>query len=238
MVEHPRLRTERCLGPAVAKKRKDNIEQIRTGVYVAVAILVLGVVGYGLYYSIGFGMSGGEPYVALDKPDATGAVEVVEYFSYECPHCRSLETLLDDWQSDLPEGVVFTRVHVAYSATNRMFAKAHRALQRQNAIESNHQRLFRAIHDRNKRFLTARALAEFVDGYGVDRESFLQAMASPRTVREVDAGERRFISLGLVSVPALVVDDKYIVNMDAGRRQALAVTDDLVRKLVADRARA
>ena len=95
--------------------------------------------------------------------------------------------------------------------------------------------MFRAIHDRNRVFSTPADLADFVDGAGVDRESFLRALSSSRTVREVDAGERDFVALGLVSVPALVVDDKHIINMGLGRRRALAVTDDLVEELLAKR---
>ena len=227
---HPSFRTEQVA------KRKDNITEIRTGILAAVGALILIVVGVGLYYALGFGgVASGEPYIALDKPDATGEVEVVEYFSYECPHCRRFDDLVDDWESTLPDDVVFTRVHVAYSSSNRLLAKAHRALLRHDALDANHRRLFRAIQDRNRRFATPAALAAFVDGFGVDRETFLRTLTSSRTAREVDAGERRFIALGLTGVPALVVDDKYLINMDIGRKHALAVTDDLVEELLASR---
>ena len=104
--------------------------------------------------------------------------------------------------------------------------------------DANHQRLFRAIQDRNRQFNSGAAIADFVDGYGVDRDTFLRTFASARVGREVAAGERDFVSLGLVGVPALVVDDKYIINMDLGRKQALTVTGDLVQELLANRAKA
>ncbi|MDE0038427.1 MAG: thiol:disulfide interchange protein DsbA/DsbL [Gammaproteobacteria bacterium] len=216
--------------------RKDNISTIRTGILAAVAALILIVVGVGLYYSLGFGgAASGEPYIALDKPDGNGEVEVVYFFSYECPHCRSFDDLVDGWQSKLHDGAAFARIHVAYSPSNRLLAKAHRALLRHNAFDANHRRLFRALQDRNRRFATPNSLAQFVDGFGVDRDAFLRTLTSTRTAREVEAGERRFLSLGLTGVPALVVDDKYIINMDLGRKHALAVTDNLVRELLAKR---
>ncbi|MDE0193185.1 MAG: thiol:disulfide interchange protein DsbA/DsbL [Gammaproteobacteria bacterium] len=217
-------------------KRKDNISTIRTGILAAVAALILIVVGVGLYYSLGFGgAASGEPYIALDKPDGSGEVDVVYFFSYECPHCRSFDDLVDGWQSKLHDGAAFARIHVAYSPSNRLLAKAHRALLRHDAFDANHRRLFRALQDRNRRFATPNSLAQFVDGFGVDRDTFLRTLTSTRTAREVEAGERRFLSLGLTGVPALVVDDKYIINMDLGRKHALDVTDDLVRELLAKR---
>ena len=218
-------------------KRKDNVAQIRHAILAAVGLLVAVVVGYGLYHALGLGgFSDGEPYIELDAPDGTGDVEVVAYFSYVCPHCRSLERLLDGWERRLPEGAVLHRVHVAYTETNRLYAKAHRALERHGAAAENRDRLFHAIHDRNRVFNTPGELADFVDGHGIDRDTFLRTVGSPRIGREVAAAERRFVSLGLTNVPNLVVDNKYIVNMGAGRKQALDVTEDLVEELLAKRA--
>lgn len=219
-------------------KRKDNVAQIRRAILAAVGVLVAAVVGYGLYHALGLGGFGeGERYIELDAPDGTGDVEVVAYFSYVCPHCRSLERLLDGWERGLPEGVVLERVHVAYSETNRLYAKAHRTLERHGVAAENRDRLFHAIHDRNRVFNTPGELADFVDGHGIDRATFLRTVGSPRIGREVAAAERRFVSLGLTNVPNLVVDNKYIINMGAGRKQALDVTEDLVRELAAERAR-
>ncbi len=217
-------------------KRKDNVARIRQAILGAVGVLVALVVGYGLYHALGLGGTD-EPYIELDAPDGSGDVEVVAYFSYVCPHCRSLDRLMDGWERRLPEGAVVHRVHVAYSESNRLYAKAHRALERHGADDENHNRLFHAIHDRNRAFITPGELADFVDGHGIDRDTFLSTMASPRVGRAVATAERRFVTLGLASVPALVVDDKYIINMGAGRKQALDVTEDLVRELLAERVR-
>ena len=215
-------------------KRKDRIGEIRKGILIGVAVLIAAVVVYGIYYSLGFGVD--EPYVALDRPDGSGDVEVAVFFSYTCPICQRFEESLDDWTDDLPDGVTVERIHIASSPTNRMFAKAYVALDRHGAADANQRRIFRAIHDRNRRFDTADAIADFVDGFEIDRATFLRTFASPRIAQAVSADEQAFISLGLLGVPAVVVDDKYVINMSGGRKQALAATDDLVRELVAQRA--
>ena len=214
-------------------KRKDRVAEIRRGVVIGAGILLAAVAVYGIYYSLGFGSD--EPYATLDRPDGAGDVEVTVFFSFTCPVCQRFEEAFDDWRGGLPPGVTVKRIHIASSPTNRMFAKAYLALERHGAAEANQQRIFRAIHDRNRRFDTPDAIADFVDGVGIDRTTFLRTFASPRVAEAVGADERRFISLGLFGVPALVVDDKYVINMGMGRKQALDAADDLVAELLANR---
>lgn len=212
-------------------KRADNTRAIRRGIGVAAVVVVVGIVAIGFFYQGDVG----EPYRTLDRPDGTGAVRVVEYFSYACPHCRSWDRDMVDWAETLPEGVVFERVHVAYSETDRTLARAHLALKRNDALQANHERIFNAIHDRQRRLGTAAALADFVQGHGIDRETFLTAMRSPAVVRQVAAGERAFAALGLGGVPALVVDGKHVVNMNLGRRGTLNAAAALAGELAAKR---
>lgn len=215
-------------------KRKDKAAQVRLAIGIGAVVVAVVVVGVGLLFSPGQDA----PYATLDRPatsvaDGSGEIRVVEFFSYTCPHCRSLEELTEDWQEDLPEGVVFERVHVAYSPDNRLLARGYLALARHDAVAANHKRIFRAFHDNNMRFDSADALADFVDGNGVSGEAMLRSMASRRVARRVEADEQRFVELGLTSVPALVVDGKYVVNMELGRKGALDAVDDLVQELLA-----
>ena len=212
-------------------KRKDRLARIRYGVIAAVAVLVLVVVGIGLLYDGG----DTEPYRTLDKPDGRGAVNVVVYFSYTCPHCRALEELMDDWGEALPQGALVRRVHVGLSASAQNLTKAHAALEQLGAAEVNQKRIFRAIHDRGRQFPSLATIADFVDGHGVDRETFLRTVESPRVARRVAAELDEFVALNLSGVPAVVVDGKYVVNMDLGRQQALRTAHDLAIQQVARR---
>ena len=214
-------------------KRKDNMAGIRSGILVAVAVLVAALAVFGLYYGLGGG-SDDAPYAELDRPGGSGDVEVVSFFSYTCPHCRSFEERLADWHPNLPDGATFKQLHITTSAAERLYAKAYFALERARAVEANHQRIFTAYHDRNKRFLSAQDFADFVDGRGIDRETFLRLFSSPAVARRLETAEARFRDLQLASVPTLVVDDKYVINM-ASRKLAIDAADDLVARLLRER---
>lgn len=213
-------------------KRKDKVARLRLGIVVGVAALALVVAAVGLLYE----GDAGEPYQVLDAPDGTGDVRVVAYFSFTCPHCRRLEELIEGWAETLPARVALRRAHVAYSPANRLLAKGYLALLRHGAAEANRDRLFAAIQDRNRQFATLADLADYVADHGIERETFLRTAESPRIARLVAADEAAFVAAGLVAVPALVVDGKYVINMALGRKQALAATRQLAMELAVERA--
>ena len=40
-------------------------------------------------------------------PAATGKIEVLEFFSYACPHCNAFEPSVEAWSKKLPADVAF-----------------------------------------------------------------------------------------------------------------------------------
>ena len=47
-------------------------------------------------------------------PAATEKVEVIEFFSYACPHCFAMQPHVEKWAAELPKDVAFTRVPVSF----------------------------------------------------------------------------------------------------------------------------
>lgn len=207
---------------------------MRRAIVGGVAALVVVLGGVGLYYGAGVSVgetTEGEHYRVIEGAvTGAGPVEVVEYFSYACVHCWNFDPLLQAFAETLPEGAVLRRAHVRYNTGLALLARAHAALAIHGAAARNHPRIFRAIHDRQRQFPSAEAIAEFVDGHGISGDALLQLMAAPRVARRVAADDAAAQAAGVVSVPALVVAEKYVVNMDVGRKQALAIAGELVRR--------
>lgn len=215
--------------------QEQRMRVLRWSILGTIGVIVAGVLIWGLVYSIGSVDGGeiveGEHYdVVADAPRRRpGApVTVTEFFSYGCVHCRSFDPLIEDWRKDLGDGVAFERVPVAFSPEWAMLGQAYLALKQAGALAQNHERLFRAIHDNGRQFLSAGQIADFVDGHGISREAFLAAYGSAEARRALARNEARQNRLGIASVPSLTVADKYRINMDVGRRQSLAVADHLV----------
>jgi thiol:disulfide interchange protein DsbA len=217
---------------------------IRNGVIVFVALIVIGVGGYGLFRSTAIDVSDefvqDTHYTVIDGTVApkAGPIKVTEFFSYGCVHCRNFDPMVNDWLRSSPKDVAFDRSPVSFSPEWTLLAQSYFALQSLNALADNHARLFTAIHDNHKQFLTADMVAGFVAGHGVTREAFLTAFNSPAVVNATAQAAKRERALRVNGVPYLTVADHYAINMGDAvpRKKAFDVVDFLVAKIRAERA--
>ncbi|MEM1229729.1 MAG: thiol:disulfide interchange protein DsbA/DsbL [Pseudomonadota bacterium] len=208
--------------------------RLRNAILAFVVLLIVVVAGYGVMYASGVdtgAVAEGEHYALIEDAPARAPGEpivVTEFFSWGCIHCRNFDPLLEDWEQTLPDNVRFERIPVSFSPVFALLAQAYLALEEGGALEANHQRFFRAIHDNNRQFLSADQLADFVDGNGISRAEFLKLFASPAVRRRLSDIEKRSRQARISSVPSLTVADRYRINMNVGRKQALNVADQLI----------
>lgn len=210
--------------------------RVRNGIIAFVVAVVVLIIGYGFVYTTGIAEGEyreGTHYHLIE--DARGRrpgapILVREFFSYGCVHCRNFDPLVESWKSRLPEGVEFERTPVAFSPVWALLAQTYLALEATDALEQNHERLFRAIHDQGRQFLSPQMVADFVDGHGVSREEFLRAFESPAVRMRAQQAERAQREMQVSGVPTLVVNEKYRIGMEVGRQTALAVADYLIAR--------
>jgi thiol:disulfide interchange protein DsbA len=227
----------------LAKSKSDKkLITIRNGVIAFVVLIVAVVGGYGLFRSTAIDVSGefveGTHYKVIDGTTVprAGPIRVTEFFSYGCVHCRNFDPIVNDWLRSAPKDASFDRSPVSFSPEWSLLAQAYFALQSVNALDDNHDRIFKAIHDQGKQFLTVDMIADFVNGHGVTREAFLTAFNSPGVARSATEAGRRERALHVNSVPYLTVADHYAVNMDTvPRKKAFEVVNFLIAKILAER---
>jgi thiol:disulfide interchange protein DsbA len=64
-----------------------------------------------------FAQTAGKDYTAIVPPqpsEEAGKIEVLEFFSYGCPHCADFNPLLSAWAAKLPADVVLKKVPVTF----------------------------------------------------------------------------------------------------------------------------
>jgi len=162
-----------------------------------------------------------------------GKVEVIEFFSYGCPHCKDFHPELSDWAAKLPADVSFRRVPISFGrpAWARL-AKIYYALEATGNLAKLDGAVFRALHDERANFANDEAVVEWAAGKGIDRKKFADAMAGFSMQSQVARGDQEAAAHKISGVPALVVDGRYLaINASTSDFAGLLkLTDALIDK--------
>lgn len=167
----------------------------------------------------------GQHYIVLSKPvpPAAGKIEVVEVFSYACPHCAHFQPYADQLKSKLPKGVAFSYMPVVFNPSWEPMARSFYAAQSLGVLEKTHQALFDALHRDHKPLRTIEDFAGFYAGYGIDPKNFASTAQSFVVEGNLSQGRERALAYQIESTPTLIVNGKYRLDAASAGGQAQAV---------------
>ncbi len=175
----------------------------------------------------------GQHYIVLDKPIATRdnrKIEVVEMFSYGCPHCYEFEPFIKQWATRQAKDVDFWFFPAVWNKPMELFARAFYVAQDLNVEQKIHLPLFSAIAVEHKLISNETELANFFAKFNVDKKVFIKAYKSKKVVDQVEQAKIRVENYKPVGVPELVINGKYRVDrMHAGGlKEMLEVAEFLI----------
>ena len=181
------------------------------------------------------GFVAGEHYIVLDRPVPTrdaSKIEVVEMFSYGCPHCYEFEPLIKEWGSQQADDVDFWFFPAVWSASMKLYARAFYAAEELDVSEKIHLPLFNTIVIEQKSIRNESDLADFFAKHGVDKEAFIETINSTGVETRATHAEERVRLYKPAGVPEIIVNGKYRVDRmrAGGLTEMLAVTEYLVNK--------
>lgn len=167
-----------------------------------------------------------------DVADSDGTIEVVEVFSYMCPHCRNFQPYVDPWHNELPDNVEFSRVPVSFNRSWEPFARAYYTADVLDILDQSHDAVFAALHDEGQRIRTLDDLAEFHSQFGVEAEKFESTAESFPVESRMRMGEARIGKWQVRSTPTLVINGKWRVSPRQGGTfdELLQVADTLIER--------
>jgi thiol:disulfide interchange protein DsbA len=187
----------------------------------------------------GTGPVEGKDFTKVETPQQTtvpaGKVEVLEFFSYACPHCSAFEPVLEGWEKHLPAQAVLRRVPVPFLMNADNFMHTYYALETIGAVQAAQLKIFQAIHIERQRLDTPENIAAFLGKNGVDATKFLAAFKSFSVATSVTRAKKMNADYKVESVPTLIVAGRWMTSpSQAGsQEQALAVVDQLLQRALA-----
>lgn len=184
----------------------------------------------------------GSEYQVLPRaqPAESGKVEVIEFFWYACPHCYAFEPTLSRWAAKLPKDVVFKRVPAIARDTWEPLARTYYALEAMGEIPRLHEAVFNAVHKDKIDLNNEKIQADWLAGKGVDVKKFTELYRSFGVETKIRASRQVFEKYAIEGVPAIIVDGRYYTapGIKGGAERCVAVMDELIAKVKADRSAA
>lgn len=160
--------------------------------------------------------SDGTQYITLDKP-VTGEPQVLEFFSFYCPHCYQFEEtyhISDAVKKALPEGTKMTKYHVEFlGPLGKQLTQAWAVAIALGVEDKITQPMFEAIQ-KTQTVQTPDDIRKVFVNAGIAGEDYDAALNSFVVKSLVVQQEKAAEDLQLRGVPAIFVNGKYMVKND------------------------
>lgn len=158
----------------------------------------------------------GQQYVTLEKP-ATGEPQVLEFFSFYCPHCYQFERVWhvsDAVKKDLPANTKVTKYHVDFlgGEMGKTVTQAWAVAMALGVEDKVTAPIFDGIQKTQTINSPATLKETFVKAAGIKPEDYDAAWNSFVVKSLVAQQEKAAVDVDLRGVPAMFVNGKYMVN--------------------------
>ncbi len=158
----------------------------------------------------------GKQYVTLDKA-VTGEPQVLEFFSFYCPHCYEFENV---WhvsaavRKDLPANTKVTKYHVEFMGgeMGKTLSQAWAVAMALGVEDKVSQPIFDGVQKTQDITDPQSLKATFIKAADITSEAYDAAWNSFVVKSLVAQQEKAATDVGLTGVPAIYVNGKYMVN--------------------------
>ncbi len=180
-----------------------------------------------------------QAYTQINPPlpvEAEGSkIEVLEFFSYACIHCYSLEPALEGWLKKLPADVQFRRVPAVFNDRMLQEAATFYAFEALGVLDKVHRPFFDAIHRDRLRTSDPAVLADWLQKQGIDPKKFTDVRGSFSVQSKAKRAARLTATYKIDGTPQMAVHGRYTVSAEQaqtqqGMLQAVSNLIDSVRK--------
>jgi len=172
---------------------------------------------------------------AAQPTSSPGKIEVIEFFSFACPHCYEFFPLLETWLAKQPKDVVLLRVPVGFNRPAWInMQRAYYALQASGDLARLDGALFRAIHEERRQLFDEQSLADWVGANGGNSDRFTTAYTSFSVNNQTVQADTLAENYRIDGVPSMAVNGEYVA-LGSTFAEILDNTDKLIARVRAER---
>jgi len=146
------------------------------------------------------------------QPVTGNQVEVLEFFSYACPHCDAFEPILKKWLASKPKGVAFRYVPAVFNKRMIPLAQLYYTLEETDNLGKLHGKVYDAIHRQGKNLFDRDAIMDWVATQGVDMKQFEATYDSFSVGTQTQRAMQMTRNYRIPGTPYMVVNGKYLTG--------------------------
>lgn len=172
---------------------------------------------------------------------SSGPVEVIDVFSYICPHCAEFHPLMKSWEAAIDRSrvrLIHVPVMFGMQPPWQLLARGYFAAEALGTQPTVHHDVFDVLwkSSRGTSHVPApRSLEDVADIYqrlGVDRSAFIRAASSEMTESRLRETANLMDALQVTGTPEIIVDRRYrvIPGRDVPLGKVLLIVDYLITK--------
>ncbi|MEI6897360.1 MAG: DsbA family protein [Psychromonas sp.] len=147
------------------------------------------------------------------KQTTTAEPQVLEFFSFYCPHCFKFEPLMEELRDNLPENVEIKKNHVNFIGKEMgpQLTQAYAAAELLNVEDEIASLIFDQIHTQKKIINGEQGILAIFKKAGISNAEAKGALASFSATGLASQMKRNTENFEIHGVPSLIVNGKYQV---------------------------
>ena len=175
-------------------------------------------------------------YATLKQPASVlapkGQIEVVQFFSYGCPHCKNFDPVFEAWRKTAAKDVSVRLVHVGFNKNFEPLQRIYYALESLGQAQALNGKVFKAFQDEKKRLDQPEVLFPWVAEQGVDRAKFEAAYQSFSVATQVRLAIQLQDQYQVEGTPAVGIAGRYYTDgsMAGGFERMIQITNQLIEQ--------
>lgn len=175
----------------------------------------------------------GQTYAVLNTPATSvgGKIEVLEFFSYGCPHCHEFSEPFERW-SKKQKDVAVRRVPVTFGRPQWVVLGRLFYTTQIMKLPSLDMAAFAAIHQQGRMLYDDQAILQWAGTQpGVDANKFKEVYFSQDVTNAMKKADMLAMSYQIDSVPSIIVGGRYKMLQQRGMNfsDLLANTDAVIK---------
>jgi thiol:disulfide interchange protein DsbA len=170
----------------------------------------------------------GKQYTLIEPPKLVSTtdnqIEVIDFFSYGCPHCATLAPAFAAWEKTKPANVVVKKVPVEFAAGWDTYAKLYYTAVALGVDDKIDTALFTAVRS-GKDLKNLDEAAKIFAEQKIDADKFKSTFNSFTVATAANQGKLIVADYKVSRIPLVVVDGRYQTTLaNAGSPQGLIDT--------------